>query len=312
MRQKDFITGLRRVLLEARHDARTGSVVWWCGLLVLRPRHQSGGLGYVLGGSPLAYREIEEETGFNWRTLKGWILTLRSEGYIETQQDRGGVAVFIRKAKKHRKPTSLTLATNRKGPRAGVSCCKPRAVASSEVRLGEGAESRREFVERGRSIGMAARAYPAQMQTFAAEHSSADLAEIRKKTEAETRDAQISRATTPRCEESVDISRDRVECSDPRVKPSCLETNQTKSKILSASTTDGEIRYANFATTSLFADEIKTTTPSPRHGFTPVFNPNETKLPWELHKQMQLERAARYRELRRELHVGTGPEGRRT
>lgn len=37
----------------------------------------------------------------------------------------------------------------------------------------------------------------------------------------------------------------------------------------------------------------------------------QTQFPWELRKRMQLMRAQREEELRRELYVGTGPEGRR-
>jgi hypothetical protein len=69
MREKDFNTGLRGVLFESRHYARMGAAVWLYGWLVLRQTHQSGGVGYVLGGAPVTYREIEEETGFNRRTL---------------------------------------------------------------------------------------------------------------------------------------------------------------------------------------------------------------------------------------------------
>ena len=100
MREKNFSTGLRGVLFEARHYARMGSAIWLYGWLVLRQTHQSGSVGWVLGGAPVRYREIEEETGFNRRTLERWLSALRREGYIETTVAQEGISIRITKAKK--------------------------------------------------------------------------------------------------------------------------------------------------------------------------------------------------------------------
>src|SRR5271154_59517 len=100
MRGKDYNAGLRGVLFEARHHRRMGSAVWLYGWLVLRQTHQQGDLGWVLGGAPISYREIEEETGFNCRTLERWMQTLRRHGYIKTETASAGVIVQITKAKK--------------------------------------------------------------------------------------------------------------------------------------------------------------------------------------------------------------------
>jgi hypothetical protein len=100
MRGKDFNTGLRGVLFEAQHHERMGAAVWLYGWLVLRQTHQSGSVGWVLGGAPISYREIEEETGFNRRTLERWMTTLRRHGYIETETAPAGIVVRITKAKK--------------------------------------------------------------------------------------------------------------------------------------------------------------------------------------------------------------------
>jgi len=56
--------------------------------------------GWVLGGAPISYREIEEETGFNVRTLERWMHTLRRHGYIQTEAAPAGIVVRITKAKK--------------------------------------------------------------------------------------------------------------------------------------------------------------------------------------------------------------------
>jgi len=100
MRGKDYNTGLRGVLFESRHYERMGSAVWLYGWLVLRQTHQQGSLGWVLGGAPISYREIEEETGFNPRTLERWMQSLRRSGYIETEAAPDGVIIWITKAKK--------------------------------------------------------------------------------------------------------------------------------------------------------------------------------------------------------------------
>lgn len=101
MRGKDFNIGLRGVLFEARHYERMGSAVWLYAWLVLRQTHQTGDTGWVLGGAPVSYREIEAETGFNVRTLERWMSTLRRHGYIHTEAVMGGLIVRITKAKKH-------------------------------------------------------------------------------------------------------------------------------------------------------------------------------------------------------------------
>jgi hypothetical protein len=100
VRDKDYNTGLRGVLFEARHHARMGAAVWLFGWLVLRQTFQSGPVGWVLGGKPISYREIEEETGFNRRTLENWMRLLRRHGYVETETAQGGVIIRIMKAKK--------------------------------------------------------------------------------------------------------------------------------------------------------------------------------------------------------------------
>jgi hypothetical protein len=109
MREKDYNTGLRGVLFEAQHHARMGAAIWLYGWLVLRRTHQTGTTGWVLGGAPVSYREIEEETGFNRRTLERWMRLLRKHEYISTQCAPDGVIVRILKAKKHGRNSERSL-----------------------------------------------------------------------------------------------------------------------------------------------------------------------------------------------------------
>lgn len=96
----NFNAGLRGVLFEARHFERMGAAIWLYGWLVLRQTHQADDIGWVLGGTPINYREIEEETGFNRRTLERWMRTLREHGYVITEATARGIIVRITKAKK--------------------------------------------------------------------------------------------------------------------------------------------------------------------------------------------------------------------
>jgi hypothetical protein len=151
VRGKDYNTGLRGVLFEARHFERMGSAVWLYGWLVLRQTHQSGGVGWVLGGAPVCYREIEEETGFNRRTLERWMHMLRRSGYIQTEAAPGGVVIRITKAKKFAHPPRGIAEGVRRGAGAGtrdsVADCAE-GIASHKVTDGIGSSS----VERLREI----------------------------------------------------------------------------------------------------------------------------------------------------------------
>jgi hypothetical protein len=89
MRAKDFNAGLRGVLFEAKHYEQMGPAVWLYGWLVLRQTRQVGTTGLVLGGRPVSYREIEEETGFGRKTLERWMRAVAA-----------GIVVRITKAKK--------------------------------------------------------------------------------------------------------------------------------------------------------------------------------------------------------------------
>lgn len=100
MRGMNFNVGLRGVLFEASHFEKMGTAIWLYGWLALRQTHQCDGFGWVLGGAPVNYREIEEETGFNRRTLERWMRTLREHGYVLTQAAPSGIVIRITRPKK--------------------------------------------------------------------------------------------------------------------------------------------------------------------------------------------------------------------
>jgi hypothetical protein len=120
VRELNYNTGLRGVLFEARHFQRMGSAIWLYGWLVLRQTHQSEGKGWVLGGAPVRYKEIEEETGFNRRTLERWMHVLRGQRYIETEAVPGGVVIRITKAKKFAHVSGTSAERVRKAAEGGT------------------------------------------------------------------------------------------------------------------------------------------------------------------------------------------------
>lgn len=141
MREKNYNAGLRGVLFEARHYQKMGAAVWLYGWLVLRQTHQSGEIGWVLGGAPISYREIEGETGFPRRTLERWMHALRRNGYIETTAASSGVVVRIMKAKKFAQPPRNAAEAVRKlAGRAPQNCPgnsrKPLPVVQDARRIG--------------------------------------------------------------------------------------------------------------------------------------------------------------------------------
>jgi hypothetical protein len=156
MRRNDYNTGLRGGLFEQRHYVRMGSAIWLYAWLVLRQTHQQGATGWVLGGAPISYREIEEETGFNPRTLERWMRTLRTHGYVETEAVPAGIVVRITKAKK-----STQYPQGIRRPAEGIrKCAEPRpqsrvanrqeAISNEQVTRRIGSSSVEGWIERKR------------------------------------------------------------------------------------------------------------------------------------------------------------------
>ena len=131
--------------LDVYKRQRMSSAVWLYGWLILRQTRQDGTTGWVLGGKPISYREIEEETGFEPRTLERWMRILRKEGYIETRTAPGGVIVQITKAKKFsREPAVRNFAEGvRRNADVGTQNCGDSSTQKAEMselpsRIGSG------------------------------------------------------------------------------------------------------------------------------------------------------------------------------
>lgn len=101
MRGKQLNSGIRGGLWDDAHLDRMGPAVWLFGWLVHRQTRERFGVGLVLGGSPLTYEMIREDTGMPARTLKRWMSRLVRTGYVRiTHRAHKRMVIEIVKAKK--------------------------------------------------------------------------------------------------------------------------------------------------------------------------------------------------------------------
>jgi hypothetical protein len=296
MREKNFNTGLRGVLFEARHHARMGAAIWLYGWLVLRQTHQTGAIGWVLGGAPITYREIEEETGFNRRTLERWMRLLRRNQYIYTETAQGGVTVRILKAKKHiqRVNPDDSLRMARKFAE-GV-----RRVAGDSPQVCASMQDKRLLDERvADGIGSSSVVRIKEKEEPQKIHRTVENAMKfpEKNTSREQNPQQ------PRAEHEIQ------ECERIQFQQQFRSTLQKRDMSTLCS---GKAQHTANDNSQQWQNrdnpENQTRRPVENRGARP--NPQKT-FPWELRERMRLLRAERDEEVRRELAVGTGPEVRR-
>jgi len=302
MREKNFNTGLRGVLFEECHYVRMGSAIWLYGWLVLRQTHQTGTTGWVLGGAPVTYREIEGETGFNRRTLERWMSLLRRNEYIETEAAPGGVIVRILKAKKHLPGTRLG--------------------NSNEVRkVRNFAETVRRVAEQGPRRCVANRGESHEDHRIAARIGSKSVVRIKDKAQQD-----IHRA--------VEIGAS-LQSEQPRAFPTAGH-NQLAEEIQHCERREFQQQFRNAVQNhdlkNSYSEKNSTTTQTDRHdrhesqqhanepiekqNARPAENdatrpPTQRNFPSQLRERIRLLRAERDEAVRRELAVGTGPEVRR-
>lgn len=101
MRGKHLNSGIRGGLWDDEHFQRMGPSVWLFGWLVHRQTRERDGVGLVLGGSPMTYEAISEDTGIAARTLKRWMARLVRGGYVcVTHVAHKRMVIQISKAKK--------------------------------------------------------------------------------------------------------------------------------------------------------------------------------------------------------------------
>jgi len=302
MREKNYNTGLRGVLFEERHYARMGAAIWLYGWLVLRQTHQTGSTGWVLGGAPVTYREIECETGFNRRTLERWMSLLRRNAYIATEAAPGGVIVRILKAKKHLQ-----------GARLGnpVDAQRARKVAETVRRVAGG----------GPQNCVAIRPESHRAERIAERISSSFVERIKEKAQDEIhRAVEIGErlpSDTSREDRTIhqDQAEDKIQNCERREFQQqfrkALQKHDLKSSYSEKTNTATQTRNCN-----AHGNYQHTLNPTEKHSqrpaeCQPTRPPTQQTFPWQLRERMRLLRAERDEAVRRELAVGTGPEVRR-
>ena len=302
MREKNYNTGLRGVLFEAQHYARMGAAIWLYGWLVLRQTHQTGTTGWVLGGAPITYREIEGETGFNRRTLERWMSLLRRNAYIATEAAPGGVIVRILKAKKHSQTAS--------GANAGAAL-RARKVAETVRRVGE----------RGPQDCAAKRSESQKNDVDAARIGSSSVGRIKEKEQREIHSAveigaelQIEQPGDDGTKPPNNPANEIHDCERHEFQRQFRTAVQQRDLKNSQPETTATIRQTrNFGQQEnppQTCNQFETQRQRPAES-RPTQPPTQQTFPWQLRERMRLLRAERDEAVRRELAVGTGPEVRR-
>ena len=302
MREKNFNTGLRGVLFEERHYARMGSAIWLYGWLVLRQTHQTGTTGWVLGGAPVSYREIEGETGFNRRTLERWMSLLRRNEYIETEAAPGGVVVRILKAKKHLHGTRL-------------------GSPSDVQRVRKFAETVRRVAEQAPQSCVPNHRESYEDQRIAGRIGSSSVVRVKDKEQQDIHRA-VEISGSPQSEKPRAFPTDRQKQATKEIEH--CEGREFEQQFRNAvQNHDLENSYSEKTKTASRTQSYEqhgyqqdTKDPIEKHNQRPAASratrpSTQQNFPWQLRERMRLLRAERDEAVRRELAVGTGPEVRR-
>ncbi len=286
--------------------------MWLYGWLVLRQTHQSQGIGYVLGGAPVTYREIEDETGFNRRTLEAWMRVLRREGYVRTQNVPAGISVQILRAKKHR-PNRMGSAS--KSPSAESThqenlfgyANRQESFAQAGVRGDERAV--RDSAGRGPRLEVANTLNRGEIKEFAGTIGSSSVERTKEALRCEAQRSPQKASETLSVDDQTSFPWARLDLQE-----ASNDRNLPLSKCKSPMDAN---RISTFAPGEMFESEARPFPPAKpaTHGSRQPQRTNEIAnrivgFHWELRKRAQMIRAEREDELRRELYVGTGPEGR--
>jgi hypothetical protein len=302
MREKNFNTGLRGVLFEERHYARMGSAIWLYGWLVLRQTHQTGTTGWVLGGAPVSYREIESETGFNRRTLERWMRLLRRNEYIETEAAPGGVIVRILKAKKHVQAARLG---------------NPNDVRS----VRHFADTVRRVAERGPQRCVANRGESYGDQGIATRIGSSSVVRIKDKAQQDIHRAVEISASRPSerpraipTDRQIQAAQEIQHCERREFQQqfrNAVQHHDLKNSHSEKNNTAPQMRHCDLlGNQQLSRDPIEEQTQRPAES-REARALTQQNFPWQLRERIRLLRAERDEAVRRELAVGTGPEVRR-
>ena len=87
-------------LFKEKHWTRMGQAIWLFGTLIDKVTKEENEKGYVLGGKPITYADLEKEMPLTRRQYVRHIEILRDNGYISTKKTPHGLIIVINKSKK--------------------------------------------------------------------------------------------------------------------------------------------------------------------------------------------------------------------
>ena len=100
-------------LLEPEHYKKIGSAIWlflWCVSATTAEKEEEGTVwGVVLGNKPVALPELAEHFGIDEKTVRRWIKTLETSGYIRTKRAPYGLIFGVHNSKKFRKRSDINV-----------------------------------------------------------------------------------------------------------------------------------------------------------------------------------------------------------
>lgn len=109
--QESFPFPMFSGLLEPEHYQKIGNALWlfvWCVSATTKEFEEDGTTwGAVLGGKPIAITEIAEQFGNEEKTIRRWMKTLESGGYIRTKRVPYGQIITVRNSKKFKKRSDI-------------------------------------------------------------------------------------------------------------------------------------------------------------------------------------------------------------
>ncbi len=98
---KGFFIEITNNLLDPKHREAMKESIWlFMWLLDKMTSITEEGIGRVLGGKPIVFKEIEAELGISKRTYVDWLNNLRKHRYINTIRTPAGLVITVNKARK--------------------------------------------------------------------------------------------------------------------------------------------------------------------------------------------------------------------
>ena len=98
---KGFYIEITNNLLDPKHRQAMKESVWlFMWFLDKMTSITEEGIGQVLGGKPIKYKDVKDDLGISEKTYNRWISNLKKQGYINSKRTPYGCAISVNKAKK--------------------------------------------------------------------------------------------------------------------------------------------------------------------------------------------------------------------